>query len=221
MFSRCPTDFLQTLVELLVVSYTSADPFEIYAHRTERLATHAPTPTVIPATVITSTHQLPIASSDVVGLSVGIEDTRVPASFGPFFELNDIEVRDAALEAIHCLCAQSHVTVTRIALIPSTVKLLKRIVESPAPLERHGLKSDLNAAQKAAAILGMLSTDNEGARSARTHTHTRHKTHTHVHTRTHTHTYIHTYTHMYIHTQHTYAHTTFVLSPPSFCAELS
>jgi hypothetical protein len=76
MFSLCPNEFLETLVQLLVVSYTAVEPLELCAPKAVRHNFHAPSPGYYSAGQC--------ASTDVVGLyeEPELEDARIPLCIG-------------------------------------------------------------------------------------------------------------------------------------------
>jgi hypothetical protein len=152
VFAKCPDELLELLVELVCVNNTSIDPFSILAQTETTDNTQ-------------STHK-------------SLRVSKLPASISPFFtDLIDGDCRDAALEVIANLCAQSTRLQIRFASIPRLVPLLLRIIgttgpaalsgstgaaadksgpSGPYPFSSNVQRTD-NATSRAAAILASLS----------------------------------------------------------------
>ena len=135
IFSRCPQQMLNKLVELLCVNLTSADPSSLESSSSEW-----------------SAESQPGGSRFCV---------RPPACVGPFYpDFSDTELRDASIEAMLSLCIASTTVQVRLASVAHCVRLLVRIAGSSKPSDRalFASRPDSGAGPKnAAAVLALLS----------------------------------------------------------------
>ena len=141
IFRAAPDSMYKKLVELLYVSTSGTDPFELGSK-------------IHPATDLLN--QGNGAITDIIGFN-GIENKKLPACTVPITEMIDLEMRDYALDTLYNLCLLSQEFMCRrMVKIPNCIFYLQKIIETPAPAT---VKSEMNIPQKASSILNFMIAD--------------------------------------------------------------